>query len=136
MAFHWTIVSLQVLTWQGIIGLVMEYAIGGPLSTLAAVRCGLPEVAAKWYFQQVVMAVDFCHQKVPRRCLRAVLIHIRRQVHPHICTWSCSSIAILLTPLPLQGYACRDIKLENVLLVNNAGTLVKLCIAGCSQVSF
>ncbi len=47
MTFHWTIVSLQVLTWQGIIGLVMEYAIGGPLSTLTAVRRGLPEVAAK-----------------------------------------------------------------------------------------
>ena len=56
--------DIQVLEWQGIIGLVMEYAVGGPLSTLVAVRSGLTETIARWYFQQVVMAVDYCHQKV------------------------------------------------------------------------
>ena len=61
------------------------------------------------------------------------------KAHAPQCTNS-FLVAILLSnsadTLPLQGFACQDIKLENVLLVNDAGTLVKLCISGCSPVRF
>ncbi|CAK0774498.1 hypothetical protein CVIRNUC_004174 [Coccomyxa viridis] len=94
MAHPHVIQFREVLECQGLVGLVMEYAAGGALSALISARCGLPEPAARWFFQQVVIAVDFCHQK---------------------------------------GFACQDIKLENVLIVNDARTLVKLCISRCSQ---
>ena len=42
----------------------MEYASGGTLYSVVLKSHGLPEADARWYFQQIVMAIDFCHQMV------------------------------------------------------------------------
>ena len=63
--------SVQVLEWQDYFGLVMEYASGGTLYSVVLRSHGLPEADARWYFQQIVMAIDFCHQMVCKVSLNA-----------------------------------------------------------------
>ncbi len=49
------------------LGIVMEYAAGGDLreylETYAGPdgTAGLPEADARWFFQQLVLGLDFCH---------------------------------------------------------------------------
>ncbi|KAL4425747.1 hypothetical protein ABPG75_009763 [Micractinium tetrahymenae] len=42
--------------------LAMEYAAGGDLFRYAAARRGLHEDEARWFFQQLILAVDYCHR--------------------------------------------------------------------------
>ncbi|KAI7844334.1 hypothetical protein COHA_002132 [Chlorella ohadii] len=42
--------------------LSMEYAPGGDLFRYVAARRGLPEDEARWFFQQLMIAVDYCHR--------------------------------------------------------------------------
>ena len=44
--------------------LSMEYAPGGDLFRYVAARRGLPEDEARWFFQQLMIAVDYCHRMV------------------------------------------------------------------------
>lgn len=45
------------------LGIAMELASGGDLFALvAASGKGLPEADARWYFQQIVCALDYCHR--------------------------------------------------------------------------
>jgi serine/threonine-protein kinase SRK2 len=45
------------------LGIALELAAGGDLFQLVA-RCrGLPEPDARWYFQQLALALDYCHRK-------------------------------------------------------------------------
>ena len=46
--------------------LVMEYAGGGDLYHHGAKRRGLRESEARWVFQQIMLAVDYCHRMVSR----------------------------------------------------------------------
>ncbi len=49
------------------LAIAMEYAAGGDMYH-RVVRCrGLPEDDARWYFQQLVIAIDYCH-RMARRC--------------------------------------------------------------------
>ena len=60
---HPHVISLRevFLTQQHLV-LVMEFAPGGDLFTYVRSRGGLPETEARWYFQQIVIAVDYCHR--------------------------------------------------------------------------
>lgn len=52
--------------------LAMEYAAGGDLFRYVSTRRGLPEDEARWFFQQLMVAVDYCHRMVgarPPACL-------------------------------------------------------------------
>lgn len=118
---------LQVLNWQGLVGLVMEYAAGGALSALISARCGLPETAARWFFQQIVIAVDFCHRTV---CWYIPISEDKC----HLKIILLLSLRVCADTMTVQGFACQDVKLENVLIVNDARALVKLRISQCSQV--
>ena len=40
----------------------MEYAAGGDLFTHVSTRGGLPEADARFFFQQLVMGLDYCHR--------------------------------------------------------------------------
>ena len=84
--------------------------------------------SCKMVFQQVVIAVDFCHQKVqlPPQCIFEEGAILR--------PFWCCPLRVCAEIVGMQGFACQDIKLENVLIVNDARTLVKLCISRCSQV--
>ena len=42
----------------------MEYASGGDLFQLVVRNRGLQESEARWYFQQLIIAVDYCHKMV------------------------------------------------------------------------
>ncbi|KAL4418722.1 hypothetical protein ABPG77_008593 [Micractinium sp. CCAP 211/92] len=42
--------------------LSMEYAAGGDLFRFVASRRGLSEAEARWFFQQLIIAVDYCHR--------------------------------------------------------------------------
>ena len=46
--------------------LAMEYAAGGDLFRYVSARRGLPEDEARWFFQQLMVAVDYCHRMVRR----------------------------------------------------------------------
>lgn len=45
------------------INVVMDYANGGSLFEYVQARNRLPEALARWFFQQLVLAVDYCHKK-------------------------------------------------------------------------
>ena len=45
----------------------MEYASGGDMFQLVVNNKGLPENNARWYFQQLIAAVDYCHKMVSFR---------------------------------------------------------------------
>jgi serine/threonine-protein kinase SRK2 len=60
---HPHVISLRevFLTQQHLV-LVMEFAPGGDLFTYVRSRGGLPEAEARWFFQQIVIAIDYCHR--------------------------------------------------------------------------
>lgn len=44
------------------LAIAMEYTAGGNLYQLVAKSGGLPEQDARWYFQQLIFAIDYCHK--------------------------------------------------------------------------
>lgn len=61
---HPHVVELRaVFLTEAHLGIAMELASGGDLFALvAASGRGLPEADARWYFQQIVCALDYCHR--------------------------------------------------------------------------
>ena len=55
---------LQVFLTSSHLVLAMEYAAGGDLFRYVSARRGLPEDEARWFFQQLMIAVDYCHRMV------------------------------------------------------------------------
>ena len=46
------------------LAIAMEYAAGGDMFQLVVRKRGLPESDARWYFQQLIIAIDYCHRMV------------------------------------------------------------------------
>jgi len=44
------------------LGIAMEYAAGGDLYKFVAANRGLDENKARWFFQQLILALDYCHK--------------------------------------------------------------------------
>ena len=42
----------------------MEYAAGGDMFQYVKHRGGLEEVEARWFFQQLIIGMDYCHKMV------------------------------------------------------------------------
>ncbi|KAK9915945.1 hypothetical protein WJX75_006306 [Coccomyxa subellipsoidea] len=60
---HPHIVQLkEVFLTNNHLAIAMEYAAGGNLYQLVARSGGLPEPDARWYFQQLIFAIDYCHK--------------------------------------------------------------------------
>lgn len=57
----------QVFLTPDYLAITMEYASGGDLFSLVGRSKGLSEEDARWYFQQLVVSVDYCHRMVRRR---------------------------------------------------------------------
>jgi len=55
---------VQVFLTQTHLVLAMEHAGGGDLFKFVSSRRGLPEDEARWFFQQLMIAVDYCHRMV------------------------------------------------------------------------
>jgi serine/threonine-protein kinase SRK2 len=53
----------EVFTTKDYICIAMEYACGGSLFHYVQRAGRLKEAAARWFFQQLIIALDFCHKK-------------------------------------------------------------------------
>ncbi|GMH39462.1 hypothetical protein BSKO_07360 [Bryopsis sp. KO-2023] len=53
----------RLLELRGQVGIVMEFADGGNLFDYVKQRRRLEETLARWFFQQLILAVDYCHRK-------------------------------------------------------------------------
>jgi serine/threonine-protein kinase SRK2 len=135
---------LQVFLTPEYLAITMEYASGGDLFSLVGRSKGLSEADARWYFQQLVVSIDYCHRMVRHPCahtahlrlLQGMLSHnmhvLMRRMQKH-CSGAC--LADRAEPICcLQGVANRDIKLENALLDSNPRPLLKICDFGYSKV--
>lgn len=51
------------------LGVALEYAAGGELFDTVARAGKLPEIEARYFFQQLVLGLEYCHNRVRRmRC--------------------------------------------------------------------
>ena len=55
---------LQVFLTPEYLAIAMEYATDGDMFQLVVRQRGLLEKDARWYFQQLIVAVDYCHRMV------------------------------------------------------------------------
>ena len=69
---------LEVFLTDEFLAISTQYAAGGDLAEFVAARCqrdsvtALPEAQARYLFQQLIIAVDFCHQVSVLTCIRSV----------------------------------------------------------------
>ena len=119
----------------------MELVNGGSLWDFMKTRRTLDEKLARWLFQQLVLAVDYCHAKVRGWQGFCMLLDV---LSPPLsaafascqlaaCAAFNSSCKHPHTPLcrPTQDVRHRDIKLENILLTTSADSpILKICDFG------
>lgn len=53
----------EVLVATPYVGIVMEYVSGGTLFDYVSGKGGLTEAEARWFFQQLLIGLDYCHRK-------------------------------------------------------------------------
>ena len=53
----------EVFTAGSYLAIVMEYVPNGDMFNYVVTRRGLPENEARWFFQQLVLGMDYCHRK-------------------------------------------------------------------------
>lgn len=57
-------VLAQVFLTAEYLAIAMEYAAGGDMYHCVVHCRGLHEADARWYFQQLIIAIDYCHRMV------------------------------------------------------------------------
>jgi hypothetical protein len=57
-------VQVQVFLTQQHLSIAMEYAAGGDMFEYVVRKGGLRESEARWFFQQLIVAVDYIHRMV------------------------------------------------------------------------
>ncbi len=76
--------AAQVFLTPDYLAIVMEFATGGDMFQLVVANRGLPEQDARWYFQQLIIAVDYCHKMVSLILKRRrKSFHIGRSLFSH-----------------------------------------------------
>jgi serine/threonine-protein kinase SRK2 len=91
----------EVFLTPKFICIVMEYASGGSLFQYVHKQGRLKEAVARWFFQQLVVAVDYCHKRgVANRDIK--LENTLLQVQQH-CT-----VVVLLGLQPGLHKACSS----------------------------
>lgn len=53
----------EVMCVPPYLAIVMEYVPGGDMFQYVVSRRGLPESEARWFFQQLILGMDYCHRK-------------------------------------------------------------------------
>lgn len=53
----------RIFSLPGKLAIVMEYADGGNLFDFVRQKKRLEESLARWFFQQLMIAMDYCHRK-------------------------------------------------------------------------
>lgn len=74
----------QVFLTPDYLAIAMEYAAGGDMFQLVVRQRGLLEQDARWYFQQLIIAIDYCHKMVRKT----------------FSSWHCYSLGTHLTKGP------------------------------------
>jgi hypothetical protein len=59
-----TLCLLQVFLTQQYLGIAMEFASGGDMFEYVVKKNGLREEEARWFFQQLIVGLDYCHRMV------------------------------------------------------------------------
>ena len=52
----------QVFLTKEYLAIAMEFAAGGDMFQYVKQRGGLEEVEARWFFQQLIIGMDYCHK--------------------------------------------------------------------------
>ncbi len=126
----------------------MEYAPGGDLVDYMAKRGGrLSEDLARFVYQQILIALEYCHKLVRdhiNTCNRSacqrhsckrlshffpVVANTLARTRYVLCRFSCNA-CIVCDAMPLQAVVDRRIRLENTLIVplpGQAVPIIKLC---------
>ncbi len=52
----------EVFLTPDYLGIAMEYAAGGDMFQHVTMKRGLSEDEARWFFQQLVLGLDYCHK--------------------------------------------------------------------------
>lgn len=53
---------VQVFLTKDYLAIAMEFAAGGDMFQYVKHRGGLEEVEARWFFQQLIIGMDYCHK--------------------------------------------------------------------------
>ncbi len=120
----------QVFLTPQYLGIVMEFAPGGDMFEYVVKKNGLREDEARWFFQQLIVGLDYCHKRV-RGQINTLHVALASKPSRRLS----HSLSMRLAVLYSQGVVNRDIKLENTLLDNSPRPLVKVCDFGYSKVS-
>jgi len=56
--------GLQVFLTPQYLGIAMEFASGGDMFEYVVKKNGLREEEARWFFQQLIVGLDYCHRMV------------------------------------------------------------------------
>lgn len=59
----------EVFLTPDYLGIAMEYAAGGDMFQHVTNKRGLSEDEARWFFQQLILGLDYCHKMVSKRPL-------------------------------------------------------------------
>lgn len=65
--------SVQVFLTPQYLGIAMEFASGGDMFEYVVKKNGLREEEARWFFQQLIVGLDYCHRMVSDWCSPAGL---------------------------------------------------------------
>lgn len=55
---------MQVFLTPQFLGIAMEFASGGDMFEYVVKKNGLREEEARWFFQQLIVGLDYCHRMV------------------------------------------------------------------------
>ena len=83
---HLLLPAMQVFLTQQYLAIAMEYAAGGDMFEHVVRKGGLKESEARWFFQQLIVGVDYVHRMV-RVGSRAAGLGVQH-VHGHM--WHCA----------------------------------------------
>ncbi|KAL8527643.1 hypothetical protein ACS0TY_005478 [Phlomoides rotata] len=105
------------------LAIVMEYAAGGELFERICTAGRFSEDEARYFFQQLISGVDYCHSMV------------RLHISKFVVMWMLVIICFLF-PFDRWKQIChRDLKLENTLLDGSPAPRLKICDFGYSKSS-
>ena len=121
----------EVFLTPDYLGIAMEYAAGGDMFQHVTSKRGLSEDEARWFFQQLVLGLDYCHK------MGIVNRDIKLEVSltlPDYAQWGIGA-EVLHSMLP-EGSAKPDTRTvipQNTLLDGSRRPLLKICDFGYSK---
>ena len=96
--------------------IVMEYAPGGDMFEYVVRKNGLKEDEARWFFQQLIVAIDYCHRMgVANRDIKLENTLLDGSVRPllKICDFGYSKVSCNKVMLPTAPMLLLRVKFGN-----------------------